>query len=85
MPGRVTPVAGLPAIGNATTAEPSVVIEELPVGDPVVPIEIRSILRRPQTRIDAATLVVSQSSEDTEISPATGKEACGAVKMEELG
>ena len=43
-PGRVTPGAGLPAIGGATTAEPSVVIEELPAGEPVVPTTIRSIL-----------------------------------------
>ena len=69
--GRVTPAAGLPAIGDATTAEPSVVIEELPAEEPVVPTVIRSILRLPKTEIDAATLVVSQSSEETETSPAS--------------
>ena len=63
--------AGLPAIGDATTAEPSVVIEELPAEEPVFPTVIRSILRRPKTEIDAVTLVVSQSSKDTETSPAS--------------
>ena len=66
-PGRVTPGAGLPTIGDATTAEPSLVTEELPAEVPVR----RSILRRPKTEIDAATLVVSQSSEETETSPAS--------------
>ena len=69
--GRVTPGAGLSTIGDATTAEPSVVIEKLPAEEPIVPTVIRSILRRPKTVIDAATLVVSQSSEDTETSPAS--------------
>ena len=68
--GRIAPGAGLPAIGGVTTEETSVTIKELSAEEPVVPIEIRSILRRPKTGIDAATLVVSQSSEDTEISPA---------------
>ena len=69
--GSGTPGAGVPAIRDATTAEPSVIIEELPAGEPVVPIVIQSILRRPKTELGVATPVVSQSSEDTETSPAS--------------
>ena len=43
--GRITPGAGLPAIESEITAESTVTIEELPGGEPVVPIKIRSILR----------------------------------------
>ena len=67
--GRGTPGAGLPAIGDVTTVEPSVVIEELPAGEPVVPTKIRSILRRPKVEVDVAALVVSQSSEEIEGAP----------------
>ena len=67
--GRGTPGAGLPAIESEVTAQTPVIIEELPAGEPVVPNKIRSILRRPKAELDAAALVVSQSSGDSEMPP----------------
>ena len=67
--GRGTPGAGLPSIESEVTAETSVVIAELPAGEPVVPTKIRSILRRPKAEVDVTALVVSQSSEEIEGAP----------------